>query len=226
MSNEDSYLTGCVHCGKCGGHAVGCLILRIASLECDIAEAQAETAMRHQLFIDEEQTSAESREARKSLEDDRLRALKLAHELTLETQTCEEAVADLVRQVKEARAKIDERNLTLLGEVNKKLDAEHSLRDEREAHEATRAELERLKGIDCAYAFKADAADILSRDADGLAKALAASQAAHLCTVELGEAMWHGIQYVVSRNDEEEWFDIYAPASAWRAANPKKGGGT
>jgi hypothetical protein len=127
-------------------------------------------------------------------------------------------IASLGRDLAEARAKIDERNLTLLGEVNKKLDAEHSLRDEREAHAATQAELERLKGIDCAYAFKADAADILSRDADGLAKALAASQADHLRTVELGEAMAAGLE-------EADVYDRGAVIDllrAWRAANPKK----
>lgn len=37
------------------------------------------------------------------LQDDRRRALKRAYEVTLDCQTCDEAVADLVRIIREAR---------------------------------------------------------------------------------------------------------------------------
>jgi iron-sulfur cluster repair protein YtfE (RIC family) len=43
-----------------------------------------------------------------ALRDDVLRGFKIAHEVTLETQTVEEACSDLVRLVKQARAQRDD----------------------------------------------------------------------------------------------------------------------
>jgi len=41
------------------------------------------------------------------IEEDRRRALKLAYEMTPETQSCEEAVAELIRLIRKARAERD-----------------------------------------------------------------------------------------------------------------------
>jgi len=90
----------------------------------EIAEVRAEARLMGihpgdaELFSRLLATIDRERAARDELEEDRKRALKRAYDLTLETQTCEEAVADLVRMVREGRAAREKVEAALAGYVS------------------------------------------------------------------------------------------------------------
>lgn len=76
---------------------------------------------------------------RDELRDDRLRALKRAHSVTQETQTCDEAVADIVRMLLDVRKQRDDMADALIARA---VAAEEATQASESAHEATKAELD------------------------------------------------------------------------------------